>query len=139
GELDARLDLLAEHGGDGEPLAEGNVGELRAGPVPQGGAGEVGEAPLPGVADPDLARVLLGVGDELANVLPGGVGLDGEAHRLGGQLGDPVEGAIVEVHVPGVIGGADAVRVPDDGVAVGRLLVHVVVADGPARSGPIHD
>ena len=85
-------------------------------------------------AERALARRKKGAGTPAGALAP----LIGQMRDLA-RRGDPVEGAVVEVHVPGVIGGADAVRVPDDGVAVGRLLVHVVVADGPARSGPIHD
>jgi hypothetical protein len=116
------------------------MGELGSGLVLEGDGHQVREAPASGVADPHLTGAGLRVSEEFAEVLPGRIGLDGEGNGLGRELGHAGEGGVIELHVAGVIGCADAVGVPDQGVAVGGLAPDVAVSDGASRARPVdHD
>ena len=107
------------------------------GAVLQRDGGEMGEAAAAGVADAHLARIGLGVREELAQILPRRVGPHRERHRLAGERGHAGERRVVELHVARVIRGADAVRVPHHRVAVRGLALDVGVADGAAGPGAV--
>src|SRR5262249_5916220 len=85
------------------------------------------------------ARSRLRERDQLAEILPRRLRLHRQRHRLAGERGDAGEGSVVELHVAGVIRGADAVRVPHQGVAVGRLALDVAVTERATRAGAVHD
>ena len=97
------------------------------------------EAAASGVAEAHVAGVRPRVREQLAHVLPRRVGLHGERDRLAGERGHARERGVVELHVAGVVGGADAVGVPHQRVAVGRLALHVRIAERAAGAGAVDD
>ena len=99
----------------------------------------VGHAAHSGISHRHLAGILFGVDDELLEILPGCVLVDGDRDCFDADPGDGLEGVIVKGNLFSGRQGIDGARIPDQGMAVGFGPVHLVVGDSAAGAQDVAD